>query len=173
VSNCSHWSPVNFSQASFVADNAIVLGCVTIATGASIWYGAVIRGDVEKIEIGEYSNIQDGAILHGNPGKPTIIEDHVTVGHRAVIHSAHIERGCLIGIGAIILDGVRVGTGSIIGAGAVVTKDIPPMSLVIGVPGKVLRQISPQEAAELIEHAQKYQKLALVHAGKGNDLGFI
>jgi carbonic anhydrase/acetyltransferase-like protein (isoleucine patch superfamily) len=173
VSNCSHWSPVNFSQASFVADNAVVLGWVTIAAGASIWYGAVVRGDVEKIEIGACSNIQDGAILHGDPGKPTILEDYVTVGHRAVIHSAYIERGCLIGIGAIILDGVRVGAGSIIGAGAVVTKDIPPMSLVVGVPGKVLRQISPQEAAGLIEHAQKYQQLALVHAGKGNNLGFV
>jgi carbonic anhydrase/acetyltransferase-like protein (isoleucine patch superfamily) len=172
VSNCSHWSPINFSQASFVADNAVVIGWVQIAAGASIWYGAVIRGDVEKIEIGECSNIQDGAILHGDPGKPTILEDHVTVGHRAVIHSAHIERGCLIGIGAIVLDGVRVGAGSIIGAGAVVTKNVPPMSLVIGVPGKVLRQISPAEAAELIEHAEKYQKLALVHAGKGTDLGF-
>jgi carbonic anhydrase/acetyltransferase-like protein (isoleucine patch superfamily) len=173
VSNCSHWSPVNFSQASFVADNAVVLGWVTIAAGASIWYGAVVRGDVEKIEIGACSNIQDGAILHGDPGKPTILEDYVTVGHRAVIHSAYIERGCLIGIGAIILDGVRVGAGSIIGAGAVVTKDIPPMSLVVGVPGKVLRQISPQEAAGLIEHAQKYQQLALVHAGKGENLGFV
>jgi carbonic anhydrase/acetyltransferase-like protein (isoleucine patch superfamily) len=173
VSNCSHWSPVNFSQASFVADNAVVLGWVTIAAGASIWYGAVVRGDVEKIEIGACSNIQDGAILHGDPGKPTILEDYVTVGHRAVIHSAYIERGCLIGIGAIILDGVRVGAGSIIGAGAVVTKDIPPMSLVVGVPGKVLRQISPQEAAGLIEHAQKYQQLALVHAGKSENLGFV
>ncbi|NEP60787.1 MAG: gamma carbonic anhydrase family protein, partial [Symploca sp. SIO2G7] len=101
-----------------------------------------------------------------------IIEDHVTVGHRAVIHSAHIERGCLIGIGAVVLNGVRVGTGSIIGAGAVVNKDVPPFSLVVGVPAKQLRDISEVEAAELVEHAKAYEKLALVHAGRGTDLGF-
>lgn len=148
------------------------MGWVKLGTGVSIWYGAVLRGDVERIEIGEYTNIQDGAILHGDPGKPTILEDHVTVGHRAVIHSAHIERGCLIGIGAVILDGVRVGAGSMIGAGAIVTKDVPPLSLVVGVPAKRVRNLSEEEAAELIEHAQKYEKLALVHAGKGTDLGF-
>ena len=168
----SYWFSPDISQATFVAKNAVVVGSVKIAFGASVWYGATIRGDVEIIEVGEFTNIQDGAILHGDPGKPTILEDYVTVGHRAVIHSAHIERGSLIGIGAIVLDGVRVGSGSIIGAGAVVTKNVPPYSLVVGVPGKVVRQISSTEAAELIEHAEKYQKLALVHAGKGTDLGF-
>ena len=173
MSNTSYWSSPDISAAAFVAANAVVMGSVSIATGASIWYGAVVRGDVERIEIGEYTNIQDGAILHGDPGKPTILEDHVTIGHRAVVHSAYIESGTLIGIGAIILDGVRVCYGSIIGAGAVVTKNVPPLSLVVGVPGKVIRQNSPEEAAELIEHAKRYQKLALVHAGKGTDLGFI
>ncbi len=172
MSTISYWPSPDISAAAFVAANAVVMGSVRIATGASIWYTAVVRGDVERIEIGECSNIQDGAILHGDPGKPTVIEDHVTVGHRAVIHSAYIERGTLIGIGAIILDGVRIGSGSIIGAGAVVTKDVPSLSLVVGVPGKVIRQNSSQEAAELIEHAQRYQKLALVHAGKGTDIGF-
>jgi carbonic anhydrase/acetyltransferase-like protein (isoleucine patch superfamily) len=172
VSTASYWPSPDFSQAAFIAANAVVMGWVNIKPGASIWYGAVVRGDVEKIEIGECTNIQDGAILHGDPGFPTILEHHVTVGHRAVVHSAHIESGCLIGIGAIILDGVRVGHGSIIGAGAVVTKNIPPRSLVVGVPGKVVRQIEAKEAAELIEHAERYQKLALVHAGKGDDIGF-
>lgn len=167
VSTPSYWSSCDISQAAFVADSADVMGLVTIAPGASIWYGAVVRGDVEKIEIGECTNIQDGAILHGDPGQPTILEDHVTIGHRAVVHSAYIERGCLIGIGAIVLDGVRVGTGSIIGAGAVVTKDVPPLSLVLGIPGKVVRQISTQEAADLIEHAERYRELALVHKQKG------
>lgn len=148
------------------------MGSVHIAAGVSIWYGAVVRGDVERIEIGECTNIQDGAILHGDPGKPTILEDHVTVGHRAVVHSAYVESGCLIGIGAVVLDGVRVGTGSIIGAGAVVTKDVPPKSLVVGVPGKIVRQVTDAEAAELIEHAERYKKLALFHAGKGTDMGF-
>lgn len=172
VSTASYWTSPDFSQAAFIADNAVVMGSVNIATGVSIWYGAVVRGDVERIEIGECTNIQDGAILHGDAGFPTILEDHVTVGHRAVVHSAYIERGSLIGIGAVILDGVRVGAGSIIGAGAVVTKNVPPLSLVVGIPGKVFRQVTDVEAAELIEHAKRYQKLALVHAGKGNDIGF-
>jgi carbonic anhydrase/acetyltransferase-like protein (isoleucine patch superfamily) len=172
VSTASYWTSVDFSQAAFIASNAVVMGSVNIAAGASIWYGAVVRGDVERIEIGECTNIQDGAILHCDPGSPTILEDHVTVGHRAVIHSAYIERGSLIGIGAVILDGVRVGAGSIIGAGAVVTKNVPPLSLVVGIPGKMLRQVTDIQAAELIEHAKRYQKLALVHAGKGTDIGF-
>ncbi|KAB8317157.1 gamma carbonic anhydrase family protein [Tolypothrix campylonemoides VB511288] len=172
MSITSYWSSPDISQAAFIAANAVVMGSVKIAAGVSIWYGAVVRGDLESIEIGECTNIQDGAILHGDPGLPTVLEDHVTVGHRAVIHSAYIERGSLIGIGAIVLDGVRVGAGSIIGAGAVVTKDVPPLSLVVGVPGKVVRQISPDEAAELIEHAQRYKKLAGFHAGKGTDIGF-
>ncbi|MGA7934857.1 MAG: gamma carbonic anhydrase family protein [Kovacikia sp.] len=168
----SFWAYPDLSRAAFVAANATVIGRVEVADGVSIWYGAVLRGDVEAIVVGECTNIQDGAILHGDPGNPTILEKHVTIGHRAVIHSAHIESGCLIGIGAIVLDGVRVGAGSIIGAGAVVTKDIPARSLVVGIPGKVLRPISEKEAAELIVHAQRYEKLALVHAGKGTDLGF-
>lgn len=172
MSTSSYWSLSDISQASFVAPTASVIGSVTVKAGASIWYSAVVRGDVERIEIGECTNIQDGAILHGDPGKPTILEDYVTVGHRAVVHSAYIERGCLIGIGAIVLDGVRVGAGSIIGAGAVVTKNVPPQSLVMGVPGKVVREVSASEAAELIEHAERYKKLALVHAGKGIDLDF-
>ncbi len=162
----------DISQAAFVAPTASVMGKVAIAQGASIWYSAVVRGDVEKIEIGAYSNIQDGAILHGDPNETIVLEDYVTVGHRAVIHSAYVERGCLIGIGAIILNGVRIGEGSIIGAGSVVTKNVPPRSLVMGIPGKKVRDVSDEEAQNLIEHAQHYAKLALVHAGKGNELGF-
>ena len=168
----SYWPPADLSLAAFVAPNATVIGQVAVAAGASIWYGAVVRADVEKIEIGERTNIQDGAILHGDPGQPTILEECVTIGHRAVVHGAYIERGSLIGIGAVVMDGVRVGTGSIIGAGAIVTKDVPPFSLVVGVPAKRLREISQAEAAELIEHAQRYEQLALVHAGKGTNLGF-
>lgn len=166
------WANPDLSQAAFIAPNATVLGRVEVRAGASIWYGAIVRGDVEQIVIGQATNIQDGAVLHGDPGKPTVLEDYVTIGHRAVVHSAHIEQGCLIGIGAIVLDGVRVGSGSIVGAGSVVTKDVPPRSLVVGVPAKVLREVSESEAAELIEHARKYEKLALVHAGKGTDMGF-
>ncbi|PSB68129.1 gamma carbonic anhydrase family protein, partial [filamentous cyanobacterium CCP1] len=118
----TYWSPPNLSKAAFVAATATIVGQVDIAQGVSVWYGAVLRGDVEKIQIGESTNIQDGAILHGDPGEPTILGSFVTVGHRAVIHSAQIGDGSLIGIGAIVLNGVRIGAGCIIGAGAVVTK---------------------------------------------------
>lgn len=165
-------SPPERSLAAFVAANATLIGDVQLSQGSSIWYTAVLRGDVAAILVGEYTNVQDGAILHGDPGLPTILEAHVTVGHRAVIHSAHVEAGSLIGIGAIVLNGVRVGSGSIIGAGAVVTKDVPPRSLVMGLPGKVVREVSDAEAADLIEHAKKYYQLALAHAGKGTDRGF-
>lgn len=166
------WPTPQVDAAAFVAPNATVIGDVTVATGVSIWYGAILRGDVEAIRIGAHTNVQDGAVIHGDPGEPTILEEFVTVGHRAVIHSAHIESGCLIGIGAIVLNGVRVGAGSIIGAGCVVTKDVPPRSLMVGVPAKALREISDEQAEELIQHAQNYEKLALVHAGKGTDPGF-
>lgn len=168
----SYWSSPDLSPAAFVADNATIIGNVSLAEGSSVWYGAVVRGDVEHIAIGKYSNVQDGAILHGDPGKPTILEDYVTIGHRAVIHSAYIETGCLIGIGAIVLDGVRVGAGSIVGAGSVVTKDVPRRSLVVGIPARKIKEISEEKAQELLEHARNYAKLAQVHAGTGKDLGF-
>ena len=168
----SSWPPPDLSQAAFVAPNAVIVGDVEIGQGASIWYSAVVRGDVEKIKIGAYTNIQDGAILHGDPGEVTCLEDYVTIGHRAVIHGAHIEKGCLIGIGAVILNGIRVGTGSLIGAGAIVNKDVPAGSLVVGVPARRVRELSESDAQKMVEHAKRYQQLALVHANKGKNLGF-
>ena len=165
-------APINLEAAAFVAPNATVMGQVTLGVGENIWYGAVVRADVERFDIGAHSNVQDGAVLHGDPGLPTVLEDYVTIGHRAVVHSAHIERGCLIGIGAVILNGVRVGAGSIVGAGAVVNKDVPPQSLVVGVPGKRVRSLSDDEATDLITHAKKYEQLARAHAGTGQDIGF-
>jgi carbonic anhydrase/acetyltransferase-like protein (isoleucine patch superfamily) len=168
----SYWSPVDLSPAAFVAASATVIGSVQIGEGASIWYGAVVRGDVETIAIGAHTNVQDGAVLHGDPGQPTILEDYVTIGHQAVVHGAYVGRGSLIGISAVILNGVRVGTGCIIGAGAVVSKDVPDRSVVVGIPAKVLKPVSDAEAAGLIDHARKYEQLALVHANKGTNLGF-
>jgi carbonic anhydrase/acetyltransferase-like protein (isoleucine patch superfamily) len=166
------WPRPDFSAAAFVANNATVIGRVTLLEGCSLWYTAVLRGDVEAIQVGAYTNVQDGAIIHCDPGLPVVLGDYVTIGHRAVIHSAQIERGSLIGIGAIVLNGVTVGAGSIVGAGAVVTKSVPPQSLVMGVPGKIVRAVSEQQAADLIDHARQYHQLALAHAGKSIDLGF-
>jgi carbonic anhydrase/acetyltransferase-like protein (isoleucine patch superfamily) len=168
----SFWQPPEIGKAAFVAPGAVVIGQVSLDEGASVWYGAVLRADVERIQVGAYTNVQDGAILHGDPGQPTILESYVTVGHRAVIHGAHVEAGCLIGIGAIVLNGVSIGAGSIVGAGALVTKDVPPRSLVVGLPAKAVRQIPDEQATDLIDHAKKYYQLALVHAGRGQDLGF-
>lgn len=168
----SYWPAPDLAQAAFIAPTAVVIGQVEVYSGVSVWYGAVVRGDVEKIVLGESCNVQDGAILHGDPGQPTILEAYATIGHRATVHSATVGQGSLIGIGAIVLDGVHIGAGSIVGAGSVVTKSVPERSLVVGVPGKVVRTLSDAEADDLIKHAQQYEKLALVHAGKGTDIGF-
>ncbi|KKI98267.1 acetyltransferase [Prochlorothrix hollandica PCC 9006 = CALU 1027] len=152
------------AAAAFVAANASVLGQVSLGFGSSIWYTAVLRADVAPITVGAYTNIQDGAVVHCDLDEPVILGDYVTIGHRAVIHSARIDRGCLIGIGAIVLNGVHIGEGSIVGAGSVVTRDVPPGSLVMGVPGKVVREVSPEQAAHLLIHAQRYTLLAQEHA---------
>lgn len=157
-------STPDLDRALFIASNATIIGSVTLQPGVSIWYGAILRGDVESIIVGEGTNIQDGSILHGDPGEPIILGSSVTVGHRVVIHSAEIQSGCLLGIGSIILNGATIGEGSIVGAGAVVTKPIPPRSLVMGIPAKVVREVSDQEAEGLILHAQRYQILAEHHA---------
>ncbi|APB32357.1 hexapeptide repeat-containing transferase [Gloeomargarita lithophora Alchichica-D10] len=150
--------------ASFVAPNATLVGDVRLGLDANIWYQAVLRGDCSPIILGQGTNIQDGCILHGDPDAPTVLGDWVTVGHRAVIHSAQIESGTLIGIGAIVLNGVTVGTGCIVGAGALVTKSLPDYSLAVGLPAKVVREVTPQEAAGLITHAQHYVTLARQHS---------
>jgi carbonic anhydrase/acetyltransferase-like protein (isoleucine patch superfamily) len=162
----------DLSQAVFVAPDAVVVGDAIVAAQVSIWYTAVIRADLNQIQIGTCSNIQDGAILHGDPGLPLVIGEYVTIGHRAIIHGLEIGKGSLIGMGAIVLEGVKIGAGSIVGAGAVVTKDVPAGVVVAGIPAKVMRSLAESEIEALIQHAQKYYKLALVHAGKAIDMGF-
>ena len=126
---------------AFIAKGAKVIGAVTLKEFSSVWFNTVIRGDVNRIEIGRYSNIQDNSVVHVADNRPTIIGDFVTVGHGAIIHGCIIEDHCLIGMGVIILNGARIGRGSIIAAGALVREKqvIPPHSLVVGVPGKVIK----------------------------------
>jgi carbonic anhydrase/acetyltransferase-like protein (isoleucine patch superfamily) len=157
---------------AWVADSAVLIGDVTLEAGASLWPTAVARGDVCPVVIGQGSNVQDGAVLHGDPGQPVLIGADVTVGHRAVIHGATLTDGCLIGIGAIVLNGVTVGEGALVAAGSVVTRDVPAGALVMGAPAQVRRELSQEAIADQREHARRYRKLAMVHAGRGGDPGF-
>jgi carbonic anhydrase/acetyltransferase-like protein (isoleucine patch superfamily) len=116
--------------------------------------------------------VQDGAVLHGDPGQPVTIGADVTIGHRAVVHGATLDDGCLIGIGAVVLNGVTVGAGALVAAGAVVTKNVPPRAVVMGAPAQPKRELSEEQAAEQREHARRYRKLAMAHAGRSSDLGF-
>jgi carbonic anhydrase/acetyltransferase-like protein (isoleucine patch superfamily) len=122
--------------------------------------------------VGRDSNVQDGAVLHGDPGQPVRIGAEVTIGHRAVVHGATLEDGCLVGIGAIVLNGVTVGTGALVAAGSVVTKDVPPGALVMGAPAQVKRQLSAEAMADQRLHARRYRQLAQAHAGRSSHTGF-
>lgn len=166
------WPQPQIHPDAWVAETAVVIGNVQMAAGASLWPTAVARGDVCPIVIAEGSNVQDGAVLHGDPDYPLIIGADVTIGHRAVVHGATLEDGCLIGIGAIVLNGVSVGAGALVAAGAVVTKDVPAGAVVMGAPAVVKRQQSPEAIAEQREHARRYRQLAMAHAGRSMDLGF-
>ena len=168
----SPWPQPQIHADAWVAETAVVIGNVQLAAGASLWPTAVARGDVCAIVIGEGSNVQDGAVLHGDPGFPVTIGADVTIGHRAVVHGATLQDGCLIGIGAIVLNGVTVGAGALVAAGAVVTRDVPPGTVVMGAPAVVKRELSPDAIAEQRQHAHRYGRLAMAHAGRSMDLGF-
>jgi len=148
---------------AFVASTAVITGDVQLAAGASVWYGCVLRGDCAAIRVGELTNVQDGTIVHADTGVPNEIGAGVTIGHGAMIHGRRIGDHCLIGIHAVILGGAEIGEGCIIAAGAVVREGavIPPRSLVAGVPGKRLREVSAEEVAQFHEHARHYLELAL------------
>lgn len=137
----------------YIHPSAVIFGNVTLGRDASVWPTAVLRGDTDAIVIGDETNVQDGVIVHVDPDSPVRVGDRVTIGHRAVIHGCTIGDDCLIGIGAIVLNGAIIGTGSVIGAGAVVPEGmkVPPGSLVLGVPGKVVREVDA-ELREKIEH---------------------
>ena len=149
----------------FIHEAAVVLGAVQLDEDTSVWPTAVIRADVERIHIGARSNVQDGAVLHADPGMPTLVGTDCVIGHRAIVHGAVLEDGVLIGMGAIVLNGARIGRGSIIGAGAVVTEgmQVPPGSRVVGIPGKVVRTLSDEQQARILDNAERYVRLAAHH----------
>lgn len=149
-------------ETAFVTDDAVIVGDVEIGEDASVWFGSILRGDVNYIRIGARTNIQDQTIIHvSSKGLPTIVEEEVTVGHRVTLHACHVEQGCLIGIGAILMDGVRVGANSLVGAGTLLTPgtQIPPRSLVIGSPGRVKRELTDDELASLEHSWRNYVEL--------------
>jgi carbonic anhydrase/acetyltransferase-like protein (isoleucine patch superfamily) len=150
---------------AFVHDKAFICGDVTLGARVSIWPFTVLRGDTESIEVGDESNVQDGSVVHADEGKPTRIGRRVGIGHRAIIHGSIIEDNCLIGMGAILLNGVRVGSGSIVAAGAVCPEGmtIPPNSLVIGVPGRVVRETKPEERERIAGTVEAYLSLQERH----------
>jgi carbonic anhydrase/acetyltransferase-like protein (isoleucine patch superfamily) len=154
---------------AFVHPLAVVLGNVTLGARVSVWPTAVLRGDSDSITIGDDSNVQDGTIVHADEGIPTNIGNRVAIGHRAIVHGSTIEDDCLIGMGAILLNGVHVGSGSIVGAGAVCREgmSIPPNSLVVGVPGKVIRATTVAERERIKFTVDAYLSLQEEHrAGK-------
>ena len=148
------------SSDSWVAPNAIIIGKVKLEKNSSIWFNAVLRGDIEKIVIGENSNIQDGSVLHTDPGYPLTVGKGVTVGHMVMLHGCEVSDDTLIGIGSTILNKAKIGKNCIIGANTLVTenKTIPDNSLVLGSPGKVIRKVTDDEIKAIRENAKHYVK---------------
>ena len=146
----------------FIAPDAAVIGDVTLEEKVSIWFGVVVRGDVERILIGAGSNIQDGTVCHADQGKPLVIGRNVTVGHRAMLHGCHIGDDCLIGINAVVLNGARVGRGSVIAANSLVLEGmtIPDYSMVMGSPARVKRQLTVEEQELYAQNAARYVRNA-------------
>ena len=153
---------------AFVADDAIVIGDVEIGEDSSVWFGSVVRGDVNHIRIGSRTNIQDHSIIHVNTGThPTILEDEITVGHRVTLHGCYVESGCLVGIGSIVLDGARIGKQSLVAAGSLITPNtqIPPRSLVMGFPARVKRELIDDELLNISRNWKSYVDLKSSYIG--------
>lgn len=156
----------NIAPSAWVADSAEVIGKVTLAVDASVWFGTVIRGDTDAITVGARTNVQDGSVLHADFGKPLVIGDDVTIGHKVMLHGCAIGDGSLIGIGAVVLNGAKIGRGCIVGAGALVTegKEFPDGCMILGSPAKVVRQLSAEQqsalrmsAAHYVENARRFK----------------
>jgi carbonic anhydrase/acetyltransferase-like protein (isoleucine patch superfamily) len=152
----------------YVAPSADVIGSVRLGHEASIWFNAVLRGDNDWIHIGAGSNVQDGSIIHVDPGVPVVVGNHVTIGHGVLLHGCSIGDGSLVGNRATVLDGVRIGAGSLIGAGALITPrtEIPPNSVVFGSPGKVVREVRPADLEWMVKGNLSYREKAREYAAK-------
>ena len=148
-------------ESVFIADGAVVIGKVSIGKNSSVWFNSVIRGDVGRIIIGENTNIQDGSIIHCSTDIDTYIGNNITIGHKVILHSCHIEDGSLIGMGSVILDKVKIGTNCLIGAGSLITQNkiIPDNSLVYGNPAKIIRILSEDEVKEFQKGNSHYLEL--------------
>ena len=168
MKQCWHGHAPNVDKAAYIHPTSVITGNVKLAKGCTVWPTAVLRGDDGAIEVGENTNIQDGAIIHGG----ACIGQAVTIGHRAVLHGCKVGDRALIGIGAIVLDGAVIEEEAIIAAGAVVSPScvIPAGSVVMGIPGKIRRQITEEERIESIKRAEEYRKLGLEYANSLQDI---
>ena len=158
---------------AWIADAAQVIGRVRLAAGASVWFGATLRGDNELISIGTNSNVQEGVVLHTDPGFPLSVGEHVTIGHLAMLHGCTVGDGSLIGIQAVVLNGAKIGRECLIGAGALIPegREIPDRSVVLGAPGKIVRQLSDEEAQRQRSNCLKYVRRAALYRDRLVRLG--
>lgn len=158
----------NKKDSVVICPGAHVIGDVKLGENVSVWFGAVIRGDVSSIEIGDNSNVQDNCVIHCSKGYPTVIKDNVSVGHGAVVHGCTIEDNVLIGMNATILNGAKIGKNSIVGAGALVTegKEFPDNSLILGVPAKLIKEVSPSQIQHIQDNADNYVNLSRKYGGE-------
>ncbi len=153
------------AESAWVAPGAYVIGSVHLGEESSVWYGAVLRGDTEPIRIGARTNIQDGCVLHADPGYPAIIGEDCVVGHKAIVHGCEIGDRCLVGMGATILNGACIGEGSIVAAGALVpeNKKFPPRSLIVGIPAKHVTDVSEEQTEDIARGVRTYVERAAAH----------
>ncbi len=146
----------------WIAPNAQVMGKVILGKSSSVWFGSVLRGDIEPIRVGAYTNVQDGSVLHTDTGLPLVLGDSCTIGHMAIVHGCQIEDRVLVGMGATVMNGVALAKDTIVGAGALVTegKSFPPRSLIVGAPARLVRELNDEEVASIVHSAKRYAKNA-------------
>ncbi len=153
------------APSAFVAPGAYLIGAVYLGEESSVWYGAVLRGDTEPIRIGARTNIQDGCVLHADPGYPAMVGEECVVGHKAVVHGCEVGDGCLIGMNATVLNGARIGEGSIVAAGAVVPegREFPPRSLIAGVPARRFGEVTEEQTHDIARGVRSYVERAATY----------